>query len=100
MSRDEIVRYLTSTGYSRSQAEFKAEIISGLENDMQEGIVSFQYLKKDGTIRDASGTLSSELVPPTNGTGNKKSIGVFTYFDTDKQEWRCFKLGNIISRIS
>ena len=99
MSKDEIVRYLTSTGYSRNQAEFKAEIISGLENDMQEGIVSFQYLKKDRTTRHASGTVSSELVPPTNGTGNKKSIGVFTYFDTDKQEWRCFKLGNIISRI-
>ena len=58
MSKDEIVRYLTSTGYSRNQAEFKAEIISGLENDMRADIVSFQYLKKDGTIRKARGTLS------------------------------------------
>ena len=99
MSKDEIIRYLTSTGYSRSQAEFKAEIISGLENDMRADIVSFQYLKKDGTIRNARGTLSDELVPPTNGSSERKSIGVFTYFDIDKQEWRCFKLGNIISRI-
>ena len=63
---------------------------------MQKGIVKFYYQKVDGSIREAYGTLKSELVPEVKDSGRKANPTLQTYFDTERQEWRCFKVANLI----
>ena len=60
-------------------------------------IVKFYFQKIDGTIREAYGTLKASRIPAAAGTDNrKKNTTVQTYFDTEKNEWRCFKKMNLI----
>jgi hypothetical protein len=64
---------------------------------MQRGIIKFHFQKVDGSIREAWGTLKKNIIPATTGTDNRRR-NEFTqvYFDTEKQEWRCFKKLNLI----
>lgn len=59
-------------------------------------IVEFYFKKVDGTIRQAFGTLNENLLPETKGDNKRRSEDVQTYFDTEKQEWRCFKKCNLL----
>lgn len=61
-------------------------------------VVEFYYRKVDGTLRQAFGTLKDTIVPPTQGT-RRQYAGTQCYFDTEKGEWRCFKVCNLITVI-
>ena len=52
---------------------------------MQTDVVKFYFQKVDGSIREAWGTLREDIVSP-----------VKVYFDTERQEWRCFKRLNLV----
>jgi hypothetical protein len=55
------------------------------------------FQKVDGTIREAYGTLNARLVPVIAGIDNRrKNDTTQVYFDTERQEWRCFKKANLI----
>lgn len=61
-------------------------------------VVSFEYKKKDGSIRSAFGTKKSDLVQ-THIKGTKKrksSADTVKYFDLEKTAWRSFKAVNLI----
>lgn len=63
---------------------------------MHTEVVRFYFRKVDGTLREAWGTLRSDLVPPTKDNDTrKKNDTVQVYFDTEKNEWRCFKRLNL-----
>lgn len=63
------------------------------------GAVKLAYRKKDGTIRYALATLF-DTERYVNGNGNRsENPKVFTYFDLEKGEFRCFKVENLISWI-
>ena len=63
---------------------------------MHTEVVRFYFRKIDGTLREAWGTLRSDLVPTVeNSDTRKKDDTVQVYFDTEKNEWRCFKRLNI-----
>ena len=47
------------------------------------------------TSRKAFGTLLENRVPETKGT-KKTADNCQVYFDTEKEEWRCFKKCNLI----
>lgn len=66
---------------------------------MSIGEVEFSYQKKDGTIRNAKGTLNMTEIPAEHiPTGDYTSNPLqFRYFDTEKQAWRSFKVENLIS---
>ena len=64
---------------------------------MRHGIVTFTYLKKDGTIRNAIGTLKKGLLPETLGTGRKPSPDVLVYYDTERASWRSFRKENLLT---
>lgn len=67
---------------------------------MKSRIVKFYFQKVDGSIREAYGTLSVALIPPTSdGNPRQKNDTVQTYFDSEKQAWRCFKKANLINVI-
>lgn len=59
-------------------------------------VTKFYFQKVDGSIREAYGTLRHDCVPPT-GDGRKPNATIQVYFDTEKQEWRCFKKANLLS---
>lgn len=69
-----------------------------LKSAMYNGIVKFYFQKVDGTIREAYGTLKTELLPPIQGEDNRKrNDTVQVFYDTEKQEWRSYKKANLVS---
>ena len=89
-------QFVKRNGFSLSEALKTAWANIKLHARMQKGIVKFYYQKVDGSIREAYGTLKSELVPDTKDSGRKANPTLQTYFDTERQEWRCFKVANLI----
>lgn len=47
-----------------------------------------------GEIRQARGTLNMGTIPATKHPKTDKPLNpkVFTYYDIDKDDWRCFKI--------
>lgn len=82
-------------GFTMSEAMKCAWANIKLKAKMQKSIVKFYFRKVDGTIREAYGTLKESLLPATTGSNRKSNPTVQTYFDTEKQEWRCFKVANL-----
>ena len=66
-----------------------------LKKLMQTNIVAFQYKKKDGTIRNAIGTLKADMLPPIEGS-RRPNDSVCVYYDIEKQAFRCFIKENFI----
>ncbi|MBQ0073643.1 MAG: DUF2693 domain-containing protein [Prevotella sp.] len=88
-------QFVRKNGYTMSEALKTAWRNIKLHAKMQKGIVKFYFQKVDGSIREAYGTLASHLVPAT-GDGRKPNPTIQTYFDTEKAEWRCFKIANLM----
>lgn len=68
-----------------------------LRTAMAKGIVKFYFLKVDGSTREAYGTLAAHIVPATQESGRKPNPTTQTYFDTERDDWRCFKKANLIA---
>lgn len=84
-------------GYSMSEALKVAWQNFKLKLKMRKGIVRFYYRKVNGELREAFGTLSDKVVPETKETGRKANNTLFTYFDTERTEWRSFKIANLVN---
>lgn len=70
-------------------------MIENLIEKLHKGIVSFTYLKKDGTKRHAEGTLYG-VGHTLKGSKAHKCSYVLNYYDVDCQGWRCFIMENLI----
>ena len=61
---------------------------------LHEGIVDFEFIKKDGSVRQAKGTLVAEYLPTStadsDGSTRKKNENVMVYFDMEKKSFRSF----------
>lgn len=82
-------------GYSMSEALKVAWVNIRLRALLSKKIVEFYFKKTDGTLRQAFGTLMSDKIPETKGM-KKTADNCQVYFDTEKEEWRCFKKCNLI----
>jgi hypothetical protein len=73
-------------------ANFKTTSVDELNKMLHEGIVEFEFIKKDGSVRQAKGTLLKEYLPApkADGTSRKSSDNVVVYFDLDKNSFRSF----------
>lgn len=89
-------QFVKRNGFTMSEALKCAWANIKLKMAMKERIVKFYFSKVDGSLREAYGTLKESLLPPTNGSGRKANDTLQTYFDTEKQEYRCFKKANLI----
>ena len=76
---------------------FKADEIMLLQSKMMEQAVKFQFKKKDGSIRDAVGTLKRSLMLQADGTiwtpiGDAKPepASIMRFFDCENGAWRSF----------
>ena len=78
------------------KASFKTTSLDEFSNMLHEGIVEFEFIKKDGTIRNAKGTLEPSLLPPPKPAGDsevaprKKNDSIFVYYDLEKNYFRSF----------
>lgn len=84
-------------GFSMSEAMKCAWANMKLKAAMKQRIVKFYFKKVDGSVREAYGTLKENLIPATSGESRKKNDTVAIYFDTERQEYRCFKKANLLN---
>lgn len=80
-----------------------------LRKALSDGIVTFSFYKKDGSIREARATLHPTLIPADKmpkansqepKANGQKPIAAIAFFDLDKQEWRSFSIANFIGFVS
>ena len=87
--------FVRKNGYSMSEALKCAWANLKLKAALKECGDRCYFKKTDGTLRQAFGTLLENRVPETKGT-KKTADNCQVYFDTEKEEWRCFKKCNLI----
>lgn len=61
-------------------------------------LIHIEYRKKDGSLRKAIATnrMGNTIIEGGNGT-RRPSPKVFTYWDVEAADFRCFKCENIIN---
>lgn len=89
-------QFIKKNGYTMSEALKVAWMNIKLKGQMKKRIVKFYFQKVDGSLREAFGTLSEKVIPATHGAGRKINDTCQVYFDTEKEEWRCFKKANLM----
>lgn len=84
--------------------EKEAENVMLLESKMLEQAVKFSYRKKDGTVREAVGTLKRELMKLKDGSlwapkgeAKPECAEKIDYFDIEAQWWRQFSVQNLVA---
>ena len=82
-------------GLSFSEALKKAWKAFKLKSDMTTKAVYFQFVKKDGTIREACGTLNPNVFD-YKYKGGKGNLSTIAYYDLDSKGFRCFKVENLV----
>ncbi len=82
----------------------KADEIMLLQEKMLEQAIKFQYKKKDGSVREAVGTLRRDLMVLKDGSlwapkGDSKPEDPtkVDYFDIEAQWWRQFNVFNLLA---
>lgn len=76
------------------------EALTLLKSRMHEGVVSFTYLKKDGSERTAKGTLNIDTMGTENapkGVQNVANDTATRYYDMNSEGWRSFTNINLVS---
>ncbi|MFV0419876.1 MAG: SH3 beta-barrel fold-containing protein [Dysgonomonas sp.] len=86
-------------GYNLNDSLTTSSMIELLQLKMMNGVSHFLYRKKDGTIREAWGTLLEKVVINNiNGYGEpKRYYNCQAYFDIENQSFRSFRYENLIT---
>ena len=79
-----------------------SEAAAALREKLQQGKTSFVFKKKDGSRRQAVGTLSFDIIPVEDtqfksDEPREERQDQVTYYDLEKMAWRCCKTENILS---
>lgn len=106
LSTNEIARYAAKNvvlnHVDMITATSKGLALEAMKKRMMRGeCIRFAYLKKDGSVRVAVGTLQPQAVEANvKGTGiPKRFYGMFAYLDLEKMAWRGFKEERFIGTI-
>ena len=89
------VRFVRENNFTQKEALRTAWRNLKLCKKMTDGVVRFVFKKVDNTFREAHGTLMNGMVPVTHGT-RRTNDTCQTYFDVDRNEWRCYKKSNLL----
>ena len=79
--------------------------IPELKSALYEGVVLFEFIKRDGTLRHARGTTCPDLIPTDNIPQNKRTPEqqaaydrqTVAFYDIDKKAWRSMRIDTIWS---
>lgn len=67
-----------------------------LRTHLQNRVVKFMFVKRDGSLREAIGTLNLGLIPtqghPTSGRPSPESV--VNFWDVMKGAWRCLSVNS------
>ena len=85
----------TSFAKALKAAWSRIKVITGLKS----GVVTFQYIKSDGSIRIATGTLS-DINYVAKTTESKPKPEIIKYFDIEAQSFRSFRLDRFIGLVA
>ena len=77
--------------------------VEELKIALSEGLVIFEFIKKDGTLRYARGTTCPDLIPSDNtpkGTRTPEQQAAYdrqtvAFYDIDKKDWRSMRIDTI-----
>jgi len=92
-------------GLKQSNALRRAHMTAAVLGRLGKGVARFTYLKDDGSLRSARGTLHRGIDPDFDnyeGKGNGKrrdnsnTEGIYTYWDLERHAFRTFKAANLI----
>ena len=101
-------------GFDRSKAFKCAHAIYRLTNELAKGLLEFSYMKDDGTLRHARGTLcdgvsdrfdewkrkQAEKPKDKKAKSKTRPREIITYWDLDKEGFRSFRADRLIEVIS
>ena len=76
-----------------------------LRTALNEGVVLFEFVKKDGSLRHARGTTCPDLIPVDNTPKGARtpeqqarySQQLVTFYDIDKKAWRSMRIAALWS---
>lgn len=100
--KEDALRINEITGRPMADCEKTATDIAECIHQMKNRIVEFFFLKKDGSVRQAFGTLQDEVILPliSDGSNREPNPEVVTYFDTVKKQFRSFRKENFKSFVA
>jgi hypothetical protein len=80
-----------------SEAYTRSEMVDMLRN----GVCQVKFIKVNGEERLMQATLKEDLIPADkkpkdDDNGVQATIGVIRCLDTEKSEWRSFKVENVL----
>jgi len=94
-----LAQALRKTGLDLSAAFRRAWKVIKLKAQLATGEVSFTYIKKDGSLRPATGTTDIETIPADKrpkGTGGNYSPLYVRYFDRAANGYRSFAAARLV----
>ena len=79
----------------------EVNVAETLRDALKKGETHFVFKKKDGSRREAKGTLNFDLIPDADKQfkseqQREESDAVVTYYDLEKMAWHSCKTENII----
>ena len=100
-----VARHISSISRTTGSALMgmsKALLIEEAKRQMRDGVCHFIYLKKNGEVREAFGTLSKPVLNATlKGTGDSpETWGCCYYHDCIKGSARSFRWANLLAVLS
>lgn len=92
-------------GTNKAPIDARTLLAEELNEKLTAGIVTFKYLKTDGTVREAVGTTKIELIPEVQKPTTQNSLfpthsTTQRYYDFLKQSWRSLKKESVIQIVS
>ena len=90
------------TGRPMAECQAQATRIALCVAAMKTRIVEFYFVKKDGTVRQAYGTLQDDIILPLikDATNREPNPELVTYYDTVKKQFRSFRKENFKSFVA
>lgn len=81
-----------------TMAATKAMMIELLKTKMANGVAHFAFLKKDGSVREAWGTIQANVASAmTNGRGeSRENYATTAFYSITDSAWRSFRWENLL----
>ena len=97
-------RLIEECGFERSKAFRQAYLVLELLGHLGLGVVTFEYVKQDGTLRTARGTLCQRLMPQKEADAVERQARKepnydrldYAYWDWDKRAFRAFRADKVV----
>ena len=95
-------RLMEESDFDQSKAFKQAYLVLELLGHLGFGVVTFEYMKQDGTLRTARGTLCQRLMPQQETDAKKQGKPRdydrmdFAYWDWDRKAFRAFRAENVV----